>query len=353
MKAVVLAGGLGTRLRPLTLNTPKPIVPIFDRPFLYQQIDLLRKLPDIDEIILSLNYQPEAIERVVGDGSTLGIPIRHIVEPTPLGTGGAIKYACRNIKGTVVIFNGDVLTDTDLQAVVELHRERSAYATIVLTPVDNPWAYGLVETDGRCNVTRFLEKPNPDEVTCDTINAGIYVLETDTFDRIPDDTNWSVERQFFPSLVDRNETFVAHVNRGYWLDIGTPEKYIQAHRDIMTGRCQAYPFFDRHSRDSLVAPDATVSSKAKLEAPCFVSSGARIEAGARISAHTVIGQGCVVGTDAVIDAGILWPGATVGHGAVLTDAILGHDVRIDAHARIGPGTVIGDRSVITRYSRLS
>ena len=254
MKAVVLAGGFGTRLRPLTLNTPKPIVPIFDRPFLYQQIELLRQLPDIDEIILSLNYQPEAIERVVGDGSDLGIHIRYVVEPTPLGTGGAVKYACHGVQGTVIVFNGDVLTDTDLGAVVALHQDRQARATIVLTPVENPSAYGLVETDNEGNVTQFLEKPNPDEITCDTINAGIYVLDTDTFDRIPDATNWSIERQFFPSLVERRETFVAHVDRGYWLDIGTPDKYVQAHRDIMAGRCRAYPFAGRQRQDPARLP---------------------------------------------------------------------------------------------------
>ncbi len=352
MKAVVLAGGLGTRLRPLTLNTPKPIVPIFDRPFLHQQIELLRQLPDIDEIILSLNYQPEAIERVVGDGSDLGIHIRYVVEPTPLGTGGAIKYACRGVQGTVIVFNGDVLTDTVLGAVVALHQDRQARATIVLTPVENPSAYGLVETDDEGNVTQFLEKPNPDEITCDTINAGIYVLDTDTFDRIPDATNWSIERQFFPSLVERGETFVAHVDRSYWLDIGTPDTYVQAHRDIMAGRCRAYPFAGRQGQDPLVSPDATVSATAQLEAPCFVAGGARIEAGARVAAHTVVGRDCVIGADAIVEAGILWPRTTLGPGAVVTDAILGHDVRIDAHARVGAGAVIGDGSVITSYSRL-
>lgn len=352
MKAVVLAGGLGTRLRPLTLNTPKPIVPIFDRPFLHQQIELLRQLPDIDEIILSLNYQPEAIERVVGDGSDLGVHIRYVVEPTPLGTGGAIKYACRGVQGTVIVFNGDVLTDTALGAVVALHQDRQARATIVLTPVENPSAYGLVETDDEGNVSQFLEKPNPDEITCDTINAGIYILDTDTFDRIPDATNWSIERQFFPSLVERGETFVAHVDRSYWLDIGTPDTYVQAHRDIMAGRCRAYPFAGRQGQDPLVSPDATVSATAQLEAPCFVAGGARIEAGARVAAHTVVGRDCVIGADAIVEAGILWPRTTLGPGAVVTDAILGHDVRIDAHARVGAGAVIGDGSVITSHSRL-
>ena len=203
MKAILLAGGKGTRLRPLTIHTPKPIVPIFDRPFLHYQLDLLKQVPEIDEVILSLNYQPRRIEEIFGDGGESGLAIRYVVEPAPLGTGGAVRYAGESLRESVVVFNGDVLTQVDLAAVIALHRERKAKATIVLTPVDNPTAYGLVETDADGNVPRFLEKPNADEITCDTINAGIYVLEPDTFDRIPKDTPWSIERSFFPSLIER------------------------------------------------------------------------------------------------------------------------------------------------------
>lgn len=202
MKAILLAGGKGTRLRPLTIHTPKPIVPIFNRPFLYYQLDLLRQVPEIDEVILSLNYQPRRIEDIFGDGAELGIKIRYVVEPAPLGTAGAVKYAEEFLHDSVVVFNGDVLTQVDLAALVALHRARQARATIVLTPVENPSAYGLVETDPAGNVTRFLEKPSAAEITCDTINAGIYILEPDTFDRIPKDTAWSIERSYFPSLVE-------------------------------------------------------------------------------------------------------------------------------------------------------
>src|SRR6476661_2194199 len=194
MKAILLVGGKGTRLRPLTLHTPKPIVPIFNRPFLHYQIDLLKQVPEIDEVILSLNYQPRRIEDVFGDGAEVGIKIRYVVEPAPLGTGGAVRYAGDALTDSVVVFNGDVLTQVDLAAVLRLHRERKARATIVLTPVDNPTAYGLVETDKNGNILRFLEKPGEDEITCNTINAGIYVLEPETFARIPKDTAWSIER---------------------------------------------------------------------------------------------------------------------------------------------------------------
>ena len=193
MKAILLAGGKGTRLRPLTLHTPKPVVPVFDRPFLFYQLDLLRQVPDITEVILSLNYQPRRIEEVIGT-EACGLRLRYVVEPAPLGTAGAIKFAEQYLDDTVVVFNGDVLTQVDLPAVIARHRETQAKATIVLTPVENPSAYGLVETDKHGHVRRFLEKPGPDEITCNTINAGIYVLEADTFDRIPKDTAWSIER---------------------------------------------------------------------------------------------------------------------------------------------------------------
>src|SRR3954452_13279444 len=210
MKAILLAGGKGTRLRPLTVHTPKPIVPIFDRPFLHYQLDLLKQVPEIDEVILSLNYQPRRIEEIFGDGGESGLGIRYVVEPAPLGTAGAVRYAGEAIRESVVVFNGDVLTQIDLKAVIALHRERQATATIVLTPVDNPTAYGLVETAAAGNITPFVEKPKADEITCNTINAGIYILEPATFDRIPKDTPWSIERSFFPSLIERRETFVGY-----------------------------------------------------------------------------------------------------------------------------------------------
>jgi NDP-sugar pyrophosphorylase family protein len=181
MKAVLLAGGQGTRLRPLTLNTPKPVVPVFGRAFLRYQIDRILQVPEIDEVILSLNYQPDRVESVFGDGSEIGIRIRYVVEPTPLGTAGGIKFASQGVTDTIAVFNGDVLTEIDLAAVVARHRERRATATIVLTPVDNPTAYGLVETGPQGDIHRFIEKPDPTQITTNLINAGIYVLEPSTF----------------------------------------------------------------------------------------------------------------------------------------------------------------------------
>ena len=351
MKAVILAGGFGTRLHPLTLELPKPIVPIFDRPFLYYQTDLLRQIPEIDEVILSLNYRPDRIEARVGNGTDAGVPLRYVVEPDPLGTGGAIKYASAGIDDTLLVFNGDVLTGIDLPAVVRRHREREARATIVLTPVDDPSAYGLVETDDEGNVRRFLEKPSPDQITCDTINAGIYILEPETFDRIPDGTKWSIERQFFPSLVERGETFVAYVDHGYWLDIGTPASYVRAHRDLMAQRCVAGPFVGQPTGTVYRGDDCQIAEDAKIEGPCFLGADCIVGEGARVGADSVLGPGCTIGPGAVVERSILWRNTLVERQAVVRDAVLGERCHIEHHAEVGPGTVLGNRSTLTAHSR--
>jgi mannose-1-phosphate guanylyltransferase len=352
MKAILLAGGKGTRLRPLTLHTPKPIVPIFNRPFLHYQIDLIRQIPEIDEIILSLNYQPRRIEDVFGDGSALGIKIRYVVEPAPLGTGGAVKFAAAGVTDSIVVFNGDVLTEVDLAAVLDLHRSRGARATIVLTPVDNPTAYGLVETDGAQNIKRFLEKPKPEEITTNYINAGIYVLEPSTFDRIPSGEPWSIERSFFPSFIERGETFIAYPYDGYWIDIGTPEKYVQVHRDIMDGRYRTAPFAGQAAGHISKADDVRIDDGATVEGPAFLDEGVVVRAGARVGAYSVLGRGCQVEADARVDGSILWANCRVGEEAVVTDAIAGRQVHVGRGAALGTGAVLGDKTSLTDYSKV-
>jgi NDP-sugar pyrophosphorylase family protein len=350
MKALLLVGGQGTRLRPLTIHAPKPIVPIFNRPFLHYQLDLIKQVPEIDEVILSLNYQPQRIEEVFGDGSDAGIRIRYVVEPKPLGTGGAVRYAAQGVTDSILVFNGDVLTQVDLKSVIAFHRARKARATIVLTPVENPTAYGLVETDRDSNIRRFLEKPKPEEVTCDTINAGIYVLEPDTFDRIPEGVAWSIERSFFPSFIERGETFLASVYRDYWIDIGTPEKYMQVHRDIMDGR-YSMPPFSGEAGLTWVSPAARVEEGARLEGPLFIDEGCTVKAGARIGPYTVLGRNCQVGEDVNISGSIVWPDTRIAREAQIIDTIIGRACQIERNAVIQRG-VLGDRTHIAEYSRL-
>jgi mannose-1-phosphate guanylyltransferase len=352
MKAILLAGGKGTRLRPLTIHTPKPIVPIFDRAFLHYQIDLLRQVPEIDEVILSLNYQPRRIEEMFGDGTGTGVRLRYVVEPAPLGTGGAIRFASHGITDTIVVFNGDVMTSVDVNRVVAMHRERGARATIVLTPVDNPSAYGLVETEADGSVRRFLEKPGADEITCDTINAGIYVLEPATFDRIPKDVSYSIERGYFPSLVERGEPFFAYVDRGYWIDIGTPEKYIQVHRDMFDGHFAAGLFAQADRTRPLVPPDARVEDGAQLVAPCFIDSGAQIKAGAVVGPYAVVGRGTVVEEEAHITSSIIWPNNRIGQHAVVDGAILARNCHIGRNVTLRGQAVLGDKTQLTEYTKI-
>lgn len=352
MKAILLAGGKGTRLRPLTIHTPKPIVPIFDRAFLHYQIDLLRQVPDIDEVILSLNYQPRRIEEMFGDGEGTGVRLRYVVEPSPLGTGGAIRYAAQGIDDTLVVFNGDVMTSVDVNAVVTMHRERQARATIVLTPVDNPTAYGLVETDEAGNVRRFLEKPNPEEITSNTINAGIYVLEPATFDRIPRDVAYSIERGYFPSLIERNETFLAYIYEGYWIDIGTPEKYVQVHRDMFDGRFQSNPPGSAAHTTPCVSPEAKIEDGATLVAPCFIDAGATVKAGATVGPYAVLGRSVVVEESAMVRNSIIWPNSRVGQHAVIDGPIIGRNCHVGRNVSLDGHAVLGDKTVLTDYTKV-
>jgi NDP-sugar pyrophosphorylase family protein len=349
VKAVILAGGEGTRLRPLTLTIPKPVVPIVDRPFLRYQLDLLATA-GIDEIVFSVAYRPERVQAVFGDGRALGKRIHYAVEDTPLGTGGAVRNAVPYLEETTVVFNGDVLTDVDLPAVVRMHRSSGAVATLVLTPVDNPTIYGVVETDETGRVRRFVEKPPASEVTTNAINAGIYVLEKAVIERMPEDVPYSIERSFFPGLLASGDLVRAHVHRGYWIDIGTPEKYLQAQRDILRGR---FPVsLDGARRDGgWVHPGAEVQAGAGLEPPFYVGPRCRVAAGAVVGPDAVLVEDVEVAAGARVSESVLWPGSRVGEGAQLSGALLGTAVRVGRCAIVGAGTVLGEGAVLSDYSR--
>jgi acetyltransferase-like isoleucine patch superfamily enzyme len=238
-------------------------------------------------------------------------------------------------------------------AVLRLHRERKAKATIVLTPVENPAAYGLVETDADGNVKRFLEKPKTEDITCDTINAGVYVLEPETFDRIPKDAAWSIERSYFPSLTERAETFVAYIYRGYWIDIGTPEKYVQVHRDIMDRRFLAEPFGSHPRGATAIAATARIEDGARIEGPCFIDEGTVVKAGAQVRPYSVIGRNSVIEEDAVVDGAIIWPNGRISRNARVTRSILGRHCHVGRDAVIEAGNMLGDKSAVTDFSRLT
>jgi NDP-sugar pyrophosphorylase family protein len=347
MKAVILVGGEGTRLRPLTLSTPKPVVPVVDRPFVRHQIDLLARA-GITEVVFSVAYRPERIEAIFGDGRDIGMTIRYAFEETPLGTGGAVKNAERFLDDRTVVFNGDVLTDVDLPAIVADHAAAGASATIVLTPVENPAAYGLVETDGQQRVRRFLEKPDPSQVTTNTINAGIYVLETRVLDLMPPRVNHSIERGFFPTLLARGDLVRGPVHRGYWIDIGTHEKYRQVHRDILSGR---FPVsLDGTPRaGGFVHPRAHVDPAARLRGPFYVGPDCRVAKDAEIGPDAVLVAEVTVDSGAAVADSVVWAGTSLAADSRLGGALVGARVRVGRSAR-AVGVVLGDDSVLTDFS---
>ena len=343
MKGLILAGGKGTRLRPLTLNTPKPIVPVANRPFLLYQLDLM-KSAGITEIILSLSYQPRKIEDLLKDGADYDVLVRYAVESAPLGTAGAFKNAEAWIEGPTVVFNGDVLTSLDLGALIETHREKGAVATIFLTPVEDPTAYGLVETDSSGRIHRFLEKPGMDEITCNTINAGIYVLEPSLLEHMPQGKPFSFERELFPALLEKGEPMYAVVPDCYWIDIGTPDKYLEVHRDILQGKFRS-PEIPPSALGADSIPAQAVDDKSLVGAGTTIREGARIEA-------SVIGPNCKIDAGAHITDSVIWSGNTIDADARISSSILGRGCYVGRSAALKPGTVLGGKSVVTDYSSL-
>jgi mannose-1-phosphate guanylyltransferase len=344
MKGLILAGGKGTRLRPLTLNTPKPIVPVANAPFLLYQIDLMRSA-GIDEVILSLSYQPRKIEDLLKDGSDYGIGIRYAVEGTPLGTGGAFKNAEDQIDSTTVVFNGDVLTGLDLSAAIARHKKTGAVATIVLTPVENPSAYGLVETEADGSVRRFIEKPGPDEITCNTINAGVYVLEPSVLKYMPKGEPYSFERGLFPTLLEKKERVGSFILDKYWIDIGTPKKYLEVHHDILAGKFSSSRVPASAIDRSSLPSDASIDKKSIIDADVMIRSGVRIE-------NSVIGRNCRIEEGAQIIDSVIWAGNTVDSGSRVKGAILGKGCYVGRFVTVRPGVVLGDKTAATDYSQL-
>ena len=346
MQALILAGGKGTRLRPLTVYTPKPIVPFLNRPFLLYQIELLRRA-GIENITLSLSYQPNKIEEILGDGSDFGVNLRFITEPSPMGTGGAYKYAAEEIRETTVVFNGDILTDLNIGGVIDFHRSKQATATIALAPVENPSAYGLVETDPDGRVLHFREKPKPEELAelkTNTVNAGIYILEPEVLDLIPAGENHSFEYNVFPALLSHQKAFYAYVLReNYWRDIGNPESYLAGHMDYLSGRIKGFEL--EKSNKAEVSHTAIVDQSSYVEEECIIKPNARI-------INSVIGRGVLVEEKAVIENSVVWSHTRVSNGAEIHDSVIGRGCYIGKNAVVTGGAVLGDKTSLTDYTKV-
>jgi len=322
LKALILAGGEGTRLRPLTLTTPKPLLPIANRPHLARILDLLVR-HGIEEAVLLTGYGAEAFD---GFDAPAGIKLTLVREPEPLGTCGPVKMVEHMLDDTFLVFNGDVLTTVDLGAIVETHRSRSAVATLCLHRVADASAYGLVKLDADEWVLRFVEKPSAEDAAGGgLINAGVYVLDPSVLKHVPPGKFWSFERELFPQLLEHEEPVAGYADPGYWIDIGTPARFLQVHWDVMEDR----------------VPDA---------AP-VPAHGLRIAAGA-VGPHTWMGDTCSVAAGAYLESSVLMEGALVAAGATIRGSILGHDVEIGEDVTL-QDCVVGDRVVIGAGNELS
>jgi mannose-1-phosphate guanylyltransferase len=336
VKAVVLVGGEGTRLRPLTYRTPKPLLPIANQPFLERQLTWMGR-HGVDEVVLSLGYLPDAFVAQFPEDRFGDVRLRYAVEPEPLGTAGAVRFAaeCAGIDERFVVCNGDVLTALDLTALVAFHDDRGGDASIHLVRVADPSAFGVVPTFPDGEVKAFVEKPPPGRAPTDWINAGTYVLEPSVLGRIPPSINVSIERETFPRMLEARGALYAMASDVYWLDIGTPDKYLAAHADVLRGALGFPPVLgaEEHDAGIWLEPGAVVDPSTRLVPPVLVGRDAAIGAGAWVSGAS-IGAGCTIGYGARVTRSVLHDGARVGRAADVADSVLGPEVEIGEGATV-------------------
>jgi NDP-sugar pyrophosphorylase family protein len=352
MLAVILAGGLGTRLRPLTLTCPKPVVPLLNVPFLRYQLAWLRQ-HGIRGAVLACSHGVDAIRHAMGDGRALEMSLRYVVEEEPLGTAGALRNAVDAAGEPFVALNGDILTDLDLTAMIDRHASAGARVTIFLTPVDDPTPYGLVETGPDGRILKFLEKPSREQVTANTINAGVYILNRDVLDLIPTGRAVSIEREIFPDLLARRIPFFGFVARPYWLDIGSPEKYRRAHVDLLAGAVST-PVQPAGARtgEVWIGQESVIAPEARLSGPAIIGRRARLAPHCRVGSFTVLGDGCSLDRESSLEGAVLWQDVRVGPAARLTNCVIAEGCRIGARAELGPGTVLGAGTLVPDGARL-
>lgn len=342
MKAVILVGGKATRLMPITSHLPKALVPVLNTPFLEHVIRHLRR-HDINEIVLSLGNLAEPIQNYFGDGSRFGVKMHYAVESSPLGTGGGIKNAERYLDGTFVALNGDVFTDLDITEMADFHRRNLAKATIALTKVENISAYGAIEIDHAGEVVLFREKPAAGEVKTNFINAGTYILEPEVLEAIRPGVQTSIEREIFPQIMTESKLFALY-SPAYWLDIGTPEKYLQVHRDLLEGRCCAYNL--NGQKQEPAGSQTPIPETARITGPVLIGANCHIGTNVRINGPAVIGQGCHLGCGAEISGSVIWHDSWIARGAVVKNSIIADHCRLSAESAVedsilGRGVTVG------------
>jgi mannose-1-phosphate guanylyltransferase len=342
LQAVVLVGGEGTRLRPLTTLTPKPMIPVMNMPFLERTLRRL-KAAGIDDVILPAGYLPDAITSYFGDGSRLGLRLRYVIEETPLGTAGAIKNLEPYIHGPFFVLNGDILTSLDLEAMRAHHQRTGGIGTLHLVRVEDPSAFGCVVHDASGKVTAFVEKPPRNEAPTNEINAGTYLLEPEILSAIPAGRPVSIERETFPVLIAQARGLYAYTTDDYWIDLGKPEAYLASHRHIFDGIMPlAQPNVD--------GPGSQEIPVSAIVSPVFIGRDVRVAPSAKIGPYTVLGDGCEVGAGATVSDSLLWDGVVVEPGAIVDWAIVASRARIGAGAIVARGSVIGHDATVAAHS---
>lgn len=345
MKAVILVGGEGTRLRPLTCRTVKAMIPVLNRPFVEHMFAHLKK-HNITDIVLTLCYLPDCIQSYFGDGSKFGLKLTYVLEKLPLGTAGAVKNAEDYLREPFFVFNGDIFTDLDLTAMWAFHRDKKAKVTIALTPVDNPTLYGVVETDKEKRITRFVEKPTWDKVTTNMINAGTYILEPEVLNNIPPQTSYMFERGLFPDVVERGEQVYAYPSSAYWIDIGAPEKYLRLQYDLLQQK-------EKQSGGSglWIEGKSFIHPAARVRGPVLIGAGCTIGQGVYLEGPAIIGPGCSLGAKSVVQSSVLWRKVRVGQGVTLKNCIVADESFIDDHS-IAEDCVISHSVTVARGCRV-
>lgn len=340
LQAVILVGGEGTRLRPLTYDTPKPMVPLFGVPFLERMLVRLRNA-GVTEAILASGYLPRAIEEHFGDGSRVGMRVTYVVEESPLGTAGALRNVAGHIEGAFFVLNGDVLTSLDLRAMLAFHEAKGGAGVLHSIRVEDPSAFGCIVHDDQNRISSFVEKPPRDQAPTDEVNAGTYLLERRVLDAIPAGRNVSIERETFPQLLAAGERLYAFVTGDYWLDVGRPQQYLQAHGDVLDGKLVLALAGDRFPERGTYWFVGASDLPSNVLPPAYLGTDIALDASATIGPYAVLGDRCRVGAGASVRDSIVWDDVEIGDGAQVADAILASNVSVGRGAIVTSGAVVG------------
>jgi mannose-1-phosphate guanylyltransferase / phosphomannomutase len=353
LRAVLMAGGSGTRLRPLTCELPKPMVPVLNRPIAEHIINLLKK-HGIEEIVITLHYQPEAIQQYFGDGQEWDVAIHYsIEEEQALGTAGSIKYVGELLDRTFLVISGDSITDFDLSAAIAFHRQKQSQVTMVLTSVPNPVDFGVVIVDRNGRVQKFLEKPTAGEVFSDTVNTGIYIFEPEILAQIPNNQEFDISQDLLPRLLAQHAAIYGYVADGYWCDVGQLDTYRQVQYDALAYLPDLMPIADQILPGVWVGADTVIDPTVQIEGPVVIGRNCRIGPHASISANTVIGDNVTIGAGADLKHPLIWNGAVIGEEAHLRGCIVARGVRVGRRAQLLEGVVVGSMSRVGEESQIN